>query len=186
MPCAADAQMDPGQFRCRAVLHPSRVARPDPARSFRRAACGKVNSTTTVSSFTRLPNDLDYATLPFSEIYQLGAGLEFLQQVGVDRIEAHTAALAQALRAGLAALGYRMFTPGGNRSSIVIVLRVEGSRHHQRRVCARLHRRHRARTPRASASVAGPDSTHADDIAAVSGGRPPVGLGKNSAKITAT
>ena len=61
----------------------------------------------------------DYATLPFSEIYQLGAGLEFLQRVGVDRIEAHTVALAQALRAGLAALGYRMFTPEGNRSSIV-------------------------------------------------------------------
>ena len=61
----------------------------------------------------------DYATLPFSEIYQLGAGLEFLQRVGVDRIEAHTVALAQALRAGLAALGYRLFTPEGNRSSIV-------------------------------------------------------------------
>jgi selenocysteine lyase/cysteine desulfurase len=28
-------------------------------------------------------------------------------------------ALAQALRAGLAALGYRLFTPDGNRSSIV-------------------------------------------------------------------
>jgi selenocysteine lyase/cysteine desulfurase len=61
----------------------------------------------------------DYATLPFSEIYQLGAGLAFLQRVGVDRIEAHTVALAQALRAGLVALGYRLFTPEGNRSSIV-------------------------------------------------------------------
>jgi selenocysteine lyase/cysteine desulfurase len=67
----------------------------------------------------RTAKRFDYATLPFSEIYQLGAGLEFLQQVGVDRIEAHTVALAQALRAGLAALGYRMFTPEDNRSSIV-------------------------------------------------------------------
>jgi cysteine desulfurase/selenocysteine lyase len=61
----------------------------------------------------------DYATLPFSEIYQLGAGLAFLQRVGVERIEAHTVALAETLRGGLAALGYRMFTPEGNRSSIV-------------------------------------------------------------------
>lgn len=61
----------------------------------------------------------DYSTLPFAEIYQLGAGLEYLQQVGVDRIEAHTVALAQALGTGLAAQGYRLFTPEGNRSSIV-------------------------------------------------------------------
>lgn len=67
----------------------------------------------------RTAKRFDYATLPFSEIYQLGAGLEFLQRVGVDRIEAHTVALAQALRTGLAALGYGMFTPEGNRSSIV-------------------------------------------------------------------
>ncbi|HEV3060376.1 MAG TPA: aminotransferase class V-fold PLP-dependent enzyme [Vicinamibacterales bacterium] len=67
----------------------------------------------------RTAKRFDYATLPFSEIYQLGAGLEFLQRVGVDRIEAHTVALAQTLRAGLAALGYRLFTPEGNRSSIV-------------------------------------------------------------------
>jgi len=61
----------------------------------------------------------DYATLPFSEIYQLGAGLEYLRRVGVDRIEAHTVALAHALSAGLAAQGHRLFTPDGNRSSIV-------------------------------------------------------------------
>ena len=61
----------------------------------------------------------DYATLPFAEIYQLGAGLEYLQRVGVDRIEAHTVALAQALSAGLTSQGYRLFTPDGNRSSIV-------------------------------------------------------------------
>ena len=61
----------------------------------------------------------DYATLPFCEVYQLGAGLEYVARVGVDRIEQHTVALAQSLRNGLAAQGYKLFTPEGNRSSIV-------------------------------------------------------------------
>jgi selenocysteine lyase/cysteine desulfurase len=61
----------------------------------------------------------DYATLPFCEVYQLGAGLAYLQKVGVDRIERHTVELARELRAGLASQGYRVFTPEGNRSSIV-------------------------------------------------------------------
>jgi selenocysteine lyase/cysteine desulfurase len=61
----------------------------------------------------------DYATLPFAEVYQLGAGLAFLQRVGVDRIERHTVALAHELRAGLASQGHRLFTPEGNGSSIV-------------------------------------------------------------------
>jgi selenocysteine lyase/cysteine desulfurase len=61
----------------------------------------------------------DYATLPFGEVYQLGAGLSYLTRVGVDRIEAHTVALARELRAGLAKQGYRLFTPAENGSSIV-------------------------------------------------------------------
>jgi selenocysteine lyase/cysteine desulfurase len=61
----------------------------------------------------------DYATLPFAEVYQLGAGLSFLERVGVDRIERHTVGLALELRSGLAAQGWRLFTPEGNRSSIV-------------------------------------------------------------------
>jgi selenocysteine lyase/cysteine desulfurase len=61
----------------------------------------------------------DYATLPFGEVYQLGAGLSYLNRVGVDRIEAHTVALARELRAGLAQQGYRLFTPEQNSSSIV-------------------------------------------------------------------
>jgi selenocysteine lyase/cysteine desulfurase len=61
----------------------------------------------------------DYATLPFGEVYQLGAGLSYLTRVGVDRIEVHTVALARELRAGLAKQGYRLFTPAENGSSIV-------------------------------------------------------------------
>ena len=61
----------------------------------------------------------DYATLPFAEVYQLGAGLSYVERVGVDRIERHTVALARTLRDGLAAQGHRLFTPPDNASSIV-------------------------------------------------------------------
>lgn len=61
----------------------------------------------------------DYATLPFSEVYQLGEGLRYVERVGVRRIEEYTVALAAELHTGLASQGYRMFTPGGTRTSIV-------------------------------------------------------------------
>lgn len=61
----------------------------------------------------------DYSTLPFCEVYQLGAGLAYLEKVGVSRIEQHTVPLAHALRAGLVKQGYKLFTPPGNASSIV-------------------------------------------------------------------
>jgi selenocysteine lyase/cysteine desulfurase len=63
----------------------------------------------------------EYATLPFGEVYQLGAALTYLDRVGVDRIERHTIALARELRQGLVDLGFRPFTPAGNQSSIVSV-----------------------------------------------------------------
>lgn len=61
----------------------------------------------------------DYATLPFAEIHQLGAALEYLQHVGVARIEAHVLGLARRFEEGLLNQGYALFTPRGNRSSIV-------------------------------------------------------------------
>lgn len=61
----------------------------------------------------------DYATPAFGPIYQLGAGLEYVSKVGVDRIEAHTVALAHRLQRGLRTLGFDVLTPDGNRSSIV-------------------------------------------------------------------
>lgn len=67
----------------------------------------------------RTAKKFDYATLPFAEVYQLGAALAYLERVGVDRIERHTVALARELRDGLAAQGFRLFTPPGNGSSIV-------------------------------------------------------------------
>jgi selenocysteine lyase/cysteine desulfurase len=67
----------------------------------------------------RTAKKFDYATLPFAEVYQLGAALQYLNRVGVDRIERHTVALAGALREGLAAQNFRLFTPPQNGSSIV-------------------------------------------------------------------
>jgi len=61
----------------------------------------------------------EYATLSFASIYQLGASLAYLEKVGVEHIEAHTVNLAQKLRKGLADLGFKIFTPEGNASSIV-------------------------------------------------------------------
>jgi cysteine desulfurase / selenocysteine lyase len=67
----------------------------------------------------RTAKKFEYATLPFAEVYQLGAALAYLEKIGVERIERHTVALAHQLRDGLAALGFRLFTPPGNASSIV-------------------------------------------------------------------
>jgi selenocysteine lyase/cysteine desulfurase len=61
----------------------------------------------------------EYATLPFAEVYQLGASLAYLQKVGVARIEEHTVALGQRLQRGLLEQGHKLFTPSGTRSSIV-------------------------------------------------------------------
>ena len=68
----------------------------------------------------------EYATLPFGEVYQLGASLTFLDTVGVDRIERHTVALAHDLWTGLNDLGFKMLTPQGNRSSIVSIQLTSG------------------------------------------------------------
>lgn len=61
----------------------------------------------------------DYATPAFGPIYQLGAGLDYITRVGVDRIETHTVALASRLQKGLRTLGFDVVTPEGNRTSIV-------------------------------------------------------------------
>jgi selenocysteine lyase/cysteine desulfurase len=61
----------------------------------------------------------DYCSRSFGSARELSAGLAYLEKVGVPRIEAHTVGLAQQLHAGLSKQGHRMFTPPGNRSSIV-------------------------------------------------------------------
>jgi len=62
----------------------------------------------------------DYVSRAFGDVYTLGAGLSYLERVGVARIEAHTVnGLARRLQDGLLSQGHRLFTPPGNRSSIV-------------------------------------------------------------------
>ncbi len=61
----------------------------------------------------------EYATLAFGPLFQLGAALEYLEQVGVDKIEAHTVGLASKLHQGLTDRGFKVLTPSDNRSSIV-------------------------------------------------------------------
>ena len=61
----------------------------------------------------------EYATLAFDAVYQLGAALDYLARVGVERIGKHTIALAQRLRSALVERGLRVLTPPHNASSIV-------------------------------------------------------------------
>ena len=62
----------------------------------------------------------DYCSRAFGDVFALSAGLAYLETVGVTRIEEHTVnGLAVRLQDGLAKQGHRLFTPLGNRSSIV-------------------------------------------------------------------
>ncbi|MEM8860187.1 MAG: aminotransferase class V-fold PLP-dependent enzyme [Chloroflexota bacterium] len=60
-----------------------------------------------------------YATPAFGSVYQLSAGLEFIEQVGINNIAKHVVGLAQYLRSGLARLGFDILTPEENGSAIV-------------------------------------------------------------------
>lgn len=61
----------------------------------------------------------EYATLAFAPLYMLGAGLELIEQVGLDRIEAHTVPLAWEMRRAVIDAGFEAITPEGNHSPIV-------------------------------------------------------------------
>jgi selenocysteine lyase/cysteine desulfurase len=51
----------------------------------------------------RSARQLEYATLPFGELYELGTALIYLRSVGLDRIEARSQVLVERFRTGLAA-----------------------------------------------------------------------------------
>jgi selenocysteine lyase/cysteine desulfurase len=61
----------------------------------------------------------EYATLAFLPLYQLGAGLRYLERAGPDCIEAHTVPLAHEMRRGLIEQGFEVLTPEDNGSPIV-------------------------------------------------------------------
>ena len=62
---------------------------------------------------------LQYANPAYGPVTAMEAALGFLEGVGLDRIAAHTHALAGELRAGAEALGMQLFTPPRNPSAIV-------------------------------------------------------------------
>ena len=62
---------------------------------------------------------LQYANPAYGPVAAMDAALGFLEGVGMDRIAAHTHALAGELRAGAEALGMQLFTPPDNPSAIV-------------------------------------------------------------------
>ncbi|MCG8469521.1 MAG: aminotransferase class V-fold PLP-dependent enzyme [Gemmatimonadetes bacterium] len=61
----------------------------------------------------------EYANVSYGSATALDAALSVLEDVGLDRIEAHTVALAGRVREGVVDLGMRPFTPPDNASSIV-------------------------------------------------------------------
>jgi selenocysteine lyase/cysteine desulfurase len=67
----------------------------------------------------RTARTFDYCSRAFGPVRELSAGLAYLQGVGIARIEEHTVGLARGLYDGLSRQGHRLFTPPGNRSSIV-------------------------------------------------------------------
>ena len=60
-----------------------------------------------------------YATPAFGSVYQLSAGLEFIEQVGINNIAQHVVGLAHYLPSGLVQLGFEVLTPEENGSAIV-------------------------------------------------------------------
>ena len=60
-----------------------------------------------------------YATPAFGAVYQMRAALDYVLDVGVSSIEAHTIPLAKKLNDGLRSLGFDVRTPAGNASPIV-------------------------------------------------------------------
>jgi selenocysteine lyase/cysteine desulfurase len=67
----------------------------------------------------RTARKYEYATLAFGPVYQLSAALDYLESVGLARIEAHVVGLGARMRRGLVDLGFRTLTPEDNASSIV-------------------------------------------------------------------
>ena len=68
---------------------------------------------------TKTARKYEYAAPAYNIVYQLNAGLGYLKEVGLHRIEKHTMALARELRDGLASLGFDIWTPPNNNSPIV-------------------------------------------------------------------
>jgi selenocysteine lyase/cysteine desulfurase len=68
---------------------------------------------------TKTARKFEGTSRAFGSVAHLQASLSYLEKVGIAKIEEHTVGLAQRLNDGLVKQGHRVFTPPGNRSSIV-------------------------------------------------------------------
>jgi selenocysteine lyase/cysteine desulfurase len=70
----------------------------------------------------------EYGTLPFQGIVELQTSLEFLNELGMDKIEARVFALNAQLHEGLRRIGADVWTPADNRSGMVTIHNLDAKR----------------------------------------------------------
>jgi len=70
----------------------------------------------------------EYGTLNFQGICELQTSLEFLNEIGMDRVEAQVFALNERLHRGLRAVGADVWTPAENRSGMLTIHNLDAQR----------------------------------------------------------
>jgi cysteine desulfurase/selenocysteine lyase len=70
----------------------------------------------------------EYGTLPFQGFVELQASLNFLNEIGMERVEARVFALNQHLHAGLRGMGADVWTPADNRSGMLTIHNLDATR----------------------------------------------------------
>ena len=61
----------------------------------------------------------EYGTLAFESIYALDASLDYINQIGIEKIEEHNLKLTNKLRKLLSERDVKFFTPENNQSPII-------------------------------------------------------------------
>lgn len=70
----------------------------------------------------------EYGTLHFQGLYELQSSLEFLNEIGMDKIEARVFALNARLHSGLRAAGADVWTPPSNRTAMLAIHNLDAKR----------------------------------------------------------
>jgi selenocysteine lyase/cysteine desulfurase len=70
----------------------------------------------------------EYGTLPFQGIVELQTSLEFLNEIGMDKVEARVFALNARLHEGLRQIGADVWTPVDNRSGMATIHHLDAKR----------------------------------------------------------
>lgn len=80
---------------------------------------------------TRLQTDahkFEYGTLPFQGFAELQTSLQFLNEIGQERVEERIFALNERLQTGLRSIGAEVWTPAENRSGMVTIHKLDAKR----------------------------------------------------------